>query len=175
MNTRERIEALLHRWLQSGRFQRFPKNPDHLDIVLAVAASRLERRRPYAEGEVNEALTDWLDSVYADVDHVTLRRRMVDCGFLKRTTNGSRYFVNYGRVAAVLGDPAIEVDAGAIADNVMRIRDARKRAYFRLSQATRRNDQLPTPHANPTLEGVKDLQGSTSCGLERCFVIPARD
>ena len=131
MNTREHVEALLQRCLQSGRFLGFPKNPDHLDIVLAVAASRLERRRPYAEGEINEALTDWLDSVQADVDHVTLRRRMVDCGFLKRTTSGSRYFLNYGRVAGVLGDPALEVDAGAIAQDVLRKRDARKRDHFR--------------------------------------------
>ena len=129
MNTREHVEALLQRWLQSGRFLGFPKNPDHLDIVLAVAASRLERRRPYAEGEINEALTDWLDSVHGGVDHVTLRRRMVDCGFLKRTTSGSRYYLNYGRVAGVLGDPAIEVDAGFIADDVLRKRDARKRDY----------------------------------------------
>ncbi|MCY4056923.1 MAG: DUF2087 domain-containing protein, partial [Gammaproteobacteria bacterium] len=62
--------------------------------------------------------------------HVTLRRRMVDCGFLKRTTNGSRYFLNYGRVVEVLGDPVIEVDAGAIGNDLRSERDARKQAYL---------------------------------------------
>ena len=103
-------QELLHRLLHSGRFEGFPSNPYHLDTVLAVAAGSLDRRRPYAEWEINEALAEWLASVRADLDHVTLRRRMVDCGFLKRRTDGSRYFLNYGRVAGVLGDPAVEVD-----------------------------------------------------------------
>ncbi|MYJ75138.1 MAG: DUF2087 domain-containing protein, partial [Gammaproteobacteria bacterium] len=101
MTTREHVEGLFRRLLQSGRLEAFPRNPDHLHIVLAVAAVGMARRRPYAEWEVNEALADWLDSVRAAIDHVTLRRRMVDCGFLKRTRNGSRYFLNYGRVVEV--------------------------------------------------------------------------
>ena len=54
---------------------------------------------------------------------------MVDCGFLKRRTDGSVYFLNYGRVADVLGDPAIEIDAGAISDDILRDREARKRSH----------------------------------------------
>ena len=131
MNTRERVRALFLRVLQTGRLERFPNNPDDLDIVLAVAGTGLERRRPYAESEVNEVLGDWLDSAGADIDHVTLRRRLVDCGFLKRTTNGSRYFLNYGRVVEVLGDPAVEVDVGAIIDDIVFERQERKEAFLR--------------------------------------------
>ena len=131
MNTREDVEALFRRLLQSGQFEGLPKNPDHLDTVLAVAAGGVARRRPHAEPEINEVLIDWLESVGSDVDHVTLRRRMVDCGFLKRTTNGSRYFLSYGRVAGVLGDPAIAVDVSTIAHDVLRERTARKQAYLR--------------------------------------------
>ncbi|MCY3621209.1 MAG: DUF2087 domain-containing protein [Gammaproteobacteria bacterium] len=131
MNTRERVEALFRRLLQPGRLEGFPKNPDDLSIVLAVATAGLERRRPYAESEVNEVLTDWLDSARADIDHVTLRRRMVDCGFLKRTTNGSRYFLNYGRVVEVLGDPAVDSDVGAIIDDIAIERQERKNAFLR--------------------------------------------
>ncbi len=133
MTTPEHVEALLRRLLQSGRLQCFPKNPDHLNMVLAIAASRIARRRPYAEWEVNEALTGWLDSVRAAIDHVTLRRRMVDCGFLKRTTDGSRYFLNHGRVVEVLGDPVIEVDAGAIGNDIRSERNARKQAHLRVT------------------------------------------
>ena len=131
MTTREDLDGLFRRLLQSGRLEGFPKNPDHLHMVLAVAAGGLARRRPYAEWEVNEALAAWLDSVHAAIDHVTLRRRMVDCGFLKRTTNGSRYFLNYGRVVEVLGDPVIEVDAAAIIDDVAIERQERKEAFLR--------------------------------------------
>ena len=87
MNTREHVEALFRRFLQSGRLKGLPRNPEHLDTMLAVATGGLIRRRPHAESEVNEVLADWLSSVRADIDHVTLRRRMVDCGFLKRTTD----------------------------------------------------------------------------------------
>ena len=130
MSTLQSVEALFRRLLQSGRLEGFPKNPKRLEMVLAVASGGLIRRRPHTESEVNEVLSDWLSSVRADIDHVTLRRRMVDCGFLKRTTDGSRYFLNYGRVAGVLGDPAIEVDVGALADDILLERESRKYAHM---------------------------------------------
>ncbi len=122
-------ETVLRRVLRSGSLEQFPTHSRHLDVVLAVAATTLVRRRPYGESQINEALIDWLESVRGHIDHVTLRRRMVDLGFLKRTVNGSRYFMNYGRVAETLGDPAPELDAGAIAKEVLRDREARKRMY----------------------------------------------
>ena len=129
--TPQGVEELFRRLLQSGQLQGFPKHPGQRDMVLAVAAASLTRRRPYREWEINEALAGWLASVRAAIDHVTLRRRMVDLGFLKRRTDGSVYFLNYGRVAEVLGDPAVEVDAGAISDEILRYREARKRSRLR--------------------------------------------
>ncbi|MDE0052919.1 MAG: DUF2087 domain-containing protein [Gammaproteobacteria bacterium] len=125
------VEGLFRRLFQSGQLQGFPKNPGQRDTVLAVAATALTRRRPYPEWEINEALAGWLASVRADIDHVTLRRRMVDLGFLKRRADGSVYFLNYGRVVEVLGDPAVEVDAGSILDDILRERGARRRAYVK--------------------------------------------
>ena len=123
------VETALRRILRSGSLEAFPTHPKDLDAVLAVAAVTLMRRRPYSEQEINAALTDWLESVHGWMDHVTLRRRMVDLDFLKRTVNGSRYFMNYGRVVEVLGDPALELDAGAIVQEVLRERKERKRMY----------------------------------------------
>lgn len=131
MSTRQNVEALFRRLLQSGRLEGFPRNPKRLEMMLAVATGGLARRRPHTESEVNEVLSDWLASARADIDHVTMRRRMVDCGFLKRTTDGSRYFLNYGRVAGVLGDPAIEVDVGALADDILFERESRKYVHMR--------------------------------------------
>ena len=123
------VETALRRILRSGSLEAFPTHSRDLDVVLAVAAVTLMRRRPYNEQEINAALVDWLESVHGWIDHVTLRRRMVDLGFLKRTVNGSRYFMNYGRVVEVLGDPAVELDAGAIVRGVLREREERKRMY----------------------------------------------
>ena len=157
MNTRERVENLLRRVLQPGRLEGFPRNPDDLSVVLAVATTGLERRRPYLESEVNEALIDWLDTVCADIDHVTLRRRMVDCGFLKRTTNGSRYFLNYGRVVEVLGDPAVEVDVGAIIDGIVIEREERKEAFLR-SICAKRSSPCGRTRATPTGSTAHDTR-----------------
>ena len=122
-------EAILRRVLRSGSLEFFPTHSRDLDVVLAVVATTLTRRLPYGEREINTALVDWLESVNGWMDHVTLRRRMVDVGFLKRTVNGSRYFMNYGRVVEVLGDPAIEIDAGAVTRDIVRDREKRKRMY----------------------------------------------
>ena len=123
------IETVLRNLLQTGALQALPTNPRVRDAVLAVATGGLVRQRPYAEREVNDVLSVWLESVRATIDHVTLRRRMVDLGFLKRTRDGSRYYLNSGRVAAILGDGAVEIDAGAIIGEIVRAREARKKAY----------------------------------------------
>ena len=69
------MERLLLRLFRTGGLQWFPTHPDERDALLALAACELDRRRPYAEREVNEALLAWLTSVRAAPDHVTLRRR----------------------------------------------------------------------------------------------------
>ena len=127
--TPQDTETLLRNLLQTGALQSLPANPHVRDTVLAVAAGGLVRQRPYAEREVNDVLSAWLASVRAVIDHVTLRRRMVDLGFLKRTRDGSRYYLNLGRVVATLGSAEANIDAGAIADDIVRGREARKKAY----------------------------------------------
>ena len=122
-------EAVLRNLLRTGALQALPTHPQVLDTLLALATGAVARERPYAEWEVNQTLSAWLESVRAKVDHVTLRRRMVDLGFLKRTTDGSRYYLNFGRVSGVLGDGAVEIDAGAIVDEIVRAREARRSAY----------------------------------------------
>ena len=128
--TPQDTETLLRNLLQTGALQSLPANPHVRDTVLAVAAGGLVRQRPYAEREVNDVLSAWLASVRAVIDHVTLRRRMVDLGFLKRTRDGSRYYLNLGRVVATLGSAEAKIDAGAIADDIVRGREARKKAYL---------------------------------------------
>lgn len=127
--TPQDTETLLRNLLQTGALQSLPANPHVRDTVLAVATGGLVRQRPYAEREVNDVLSAWLASVRAAIDHVTLRRRMVDLGFLKRTRDGSRYYLNLGRVVATLGSAEANIDAGAIADDIVRGRAARKKAY----------------------------------------------
>ena len=75
-------------------------------MVLAILCLGLRRRHPYTESELNDQLKQALGGMRARVDHVTGRRYLVDCGFLKRDRAGSRYFVNYPRLESALSAEA---------------------------------------------------------------------
>lgn len=102
------VWQVLCKSLPEGRLQRIPRNPAHRDIVLAILAMHLERRYPYAETELNEVLEQALSGMHAKVDHVTCRRYLVDCGFLRRNRPGTRYFLVFPRLEATLSREARE-------------------------------------------------------------------
>ena len=61
--------------------------------MLAVAARSFAPGRSYSEGEVNAILQDWLarEGSILSVDHVELRRWLVDCRVLARDDYGRAY------------------------------------------------------------------------------------
>ncbi|MDQ7824865.1 MAG: DUF2087 domain-containing protein [Candidatus Eremiobacteraeota bacterium] len=72
-----------------GTLLRFPRKEKRKLVVLTAIANRFERKRNYSEKEVNELLK----SVYDD--YVTVRRYLIEYGFLDREKDGSRYWVKY--------------------------------------------------------------------------------
>jgi hypothetical protein len=78
--------------------------PADFRLMLAAAARAFAAGRRYAENEVNDVLRDWLahEGAMLAVDHVELRRWLVDCRALDRD--------DYGR-AYVRGEPAPEIAA----------------------------------------------------------------
>lgn len=62
-------------------------------LALALASSVLEPGREYREADVNRLLITWLDGAGAmlRVDHVELRRWLVDAGFMTRDGFGRAY------------------------------------------------------------------------------------
>ncbi|MEM8766110.1 MAG: DUF2087 domain-containing protein [Pseudomonadota bacterium] len=107
---------LLEKVLPEGRLQRIPRNPKLRDPLLALLAAGLHRRYPYGERELNDALQASLASLSDRVDHVTLRRYLVDCGFLKRDRAGTRYYQNFPKIEAVLADDSIPRAAELLAE-----------------------------------------------------------
>jgi len=94
--------------LQSGR-QGWPtKQRDRL-IVLKSAALALEAGRTYREVELDEVLQQWVADVGRSlgVDHVALRRYLVDHGFLDRDPYGHAYQL-CSSVASEHFDQAVE-------------------------------------------------------------------
>lgn len=68
------------------RLKSLPSKQQKLLVVLARVAEEFEPGRTYTEQEVKELLA----GIYAD--HATLRRSLIDFGFLKRTSDGRSYW-----------------------------------------------------------------------------------
>jgi len=104
----DQVKALLGKAMPRGRLQRMPRNPEQRDLLLACCAVGLERRYPYSEVELNEALRVFLERLEARVDHVTCRRYLVDLDFLKRDRAGNRYYLNWPRLEATVAPAVLE-------------------------------------------------------------------
>ncbi len=110
--TADGARRALKRLLANGRLTSLPKRPADQELLVTLAAARIEPHRSCVEDEINERLTAWLETISEPfgIDHVTLRRMLVDSGFLKRTHSGSAYKINAeksGEIQALKGvDPA---------------------------------------------------------------------
>lgn len=83
----------LRRMLSNGPLTGWPRRPSDQDLLVELAAGRFEPGREYREAEVNEVLKGWLGTFCAPfgIDHVTMRRMLVDARLLLREKNGSTY------------------------------------------------------------------------------------
>jgi hypothetical protein len=114
----------LKRLLANGPLTGFPTRRTDQDLLLRLAAARFDQERPYTEAEVNEILTTWLATFCAPygIDHVSMRRYLVDARLLVRDTAGSSY-----RVAARASQE--QADPAQVLAEMQRARAARKRAH----------------------------------------------
>ena len=133
--TLEEGNALLTRLLRGGPLRQFPKKQEDLLVVLALAAQALRGSSSLTEPEVNTVLRDWLQG-FADpvgMDHVTMRRFLVDYHFLLRSTNGDAYRVNTDLVGLTLNGDARELSPTDILEDLTAERLARRRAHEKQS------------------------------------------
>lgn len=96
-------ERFLDRLVQDGRISHIPARQNKKLVLLDWTAQRFEPGRRYAEREVNELLLESYD------DYATLRRLLVDFGFLDRA--GGMYW----RCGGSVGTP--EFDGAAVSSS----------------------------------------------------------
>lgn len=122
----ERARRDLKRLLANGRLTMMPKRPSDQELVAALAACRFDPSRTYTEAEVNEQLTAWLPCISEEfgIDHVSLRRLLVDLRLLVRSSSGSTYRVNEARGVDL--DAVRDIDPGLIAEDIQAERRVRK-------------------------------------------------
>ncbi len=70
--------------------QLFQLEPDSLEVIQDIA-KQFQRGRIYKEKEVNGILEPFYD------DYVTLRRYLIEHGFLGRNRDGSQYWLEKGK------------------------------------------------------------------------------
>ena len=70
-----------------------PRRQRDRHIVLKSIVLRLSKDRSYTEQKINAVLADWINEVAhsLEVDHVTLRRALIDEKYLERSEDGSLY------------------------------------------------------------------------------------
>lgn len=128
-NRRDMARRALKRLLANGRLTAVPKRPADQELLMALAASQLDAHGSWRESEVNELLGAWLETISEPfgIDHVTLRRMLVDSGLLTRTKSGSLYRINVQRVGEIEAIRGIE--PADVLSQVQNERDLRKRQH----------------------------------------------
>lgn len=111
--------------LANGPLTALPRRPRDLQVFLTLAASQFASKRTYSEPEVNDRLQAWLGPFASPfgVDHVTVRRCLVDARLLVRDQAGSTYRLSRSAESAKGVEPA------EIMVEVQREREERKRAH----------------------------------------------
>lgn len=84
----EEDQKILREHTCNGRLTRLPKGPKKTDVVLRWLATLFQPEKHYSEAEVNEVIK----AVYAE-DYVSLRRDLVDFGYLRRERSGGHYWL----------------------------------------------------------------------------------
>lgn len=109
-----------------------PKRQRDQHILLKSIALMLNRDTVYAETELNLRIQSWLDAIGQEIqiDHVSLRRHLVDEGYVVRDPAGA----NYRPVSdthSEMFDPSIdELTPHSIIDDAMQVREERKRRFL---------------------------------------------
>jgi hypothetical protein len=124
---RDQTHRALKRMLSNGPLAAIPKRPSDQHLLVALAAAQLEAGKVYREREINEKLLAWLETFCEPdgLDHVTLRRMLVDSRLLIRTKSGSTYELSHEKLAEVRA--VGEIDPRAVLEEIRGDRESRKR------------------------------------------------
>jgi hypothetical protein len=110
-----------------------PKSPQDRQILFKSAILNMKPGEKLSESQVNEALGFWLANVagLSALDHVSLRRALVDWGYLERSSDGTTYVLSDSGPQGWSFDPAIDdLDLETELEIAREEIEARKRAYL---------------------------------------------
>lgn len=131
MITKSQFETSIAKTFASGSSFDYPRKPQDRVVFLGALSICLMRRESYDEAELNDAIVDWLRGFGSTtaLDHVTLRRYLVDAGYLRRDEAGLRYSVDGAALAAEFEESVLSLDAHEVVRQARFDREARKLAH----------------------------------------------
>lgn len=93
--TSKEFEERLIQLFAQNRISQYPRKRRDRHILLKSIVMTLSNGKDYTEAEINEEIKTWLLSMHEPhgLDYVSLRRYLVDEGYLDRSRNGSRYWI----------------------------------------------------------------------------------
>jgi len=116
----------------------FPKDHVNQHILFKSAVLTIGEPGSLTEREVNEKLIFWLSHIsrIKEIDHITLRRRLVDTGYLTRNNDGSCYQVSPSGSGQQLFDHTVDqLDILEVINSGREEIDRRKREYMEKSNS----------------------------------------
>lgn len=130
------IKRLTDLCLKSG-LAGFPKDETSLHIILKSAMLMIDQTDPLTEKEINAKLEMWVMAVGENnsIDRVSLRRELIDMGYLIRSADGSIYQIAQPGPCPDLFDEAInQLDIPQEIESVRKEIARRKREYLAKSE-----------------------------------------
>ena len=130
MISQEQFVASISKTLAAGSSFNYPRKPQDRIVFLGALSIFLARQASYGEADLNATIAGWLGSFDATttLDHVTLRRYLVDIGYLRRDEAGLRYSIDTAALASDFEAPVLALDVHATVANARAEREARKLA-----------------------------------------------
>ena len=113
-----------------------PKKQLDRHIVLISSILKLDPGRPYSEKELNEQLQIWVIHFGRSfgLDHVTLRRYLVDEKYLARDAAGGTYQLAAEGLPYTFDESLRELDLEQLVAEARQARELKKQQYLKQSQ-----------------------------------------
>jgi hypothetical protein len=123
------LESIFRNIFNGGAMDRLPKGRRNADAFLALAAASLDSQEVFTEAELNARLSDWMASFTnpRQLDHVTVRRYLVDLSMLLRDPEGKSYRTNQTVISRQIAPDARTVQPKEIFDQIQAARQLRRR------------------------------------------------
>ncbi len=114
-----------------------PKKAQDLHILLYSATLNFQPNVEYTEKEVNRQLQSWCETFGKNMglDHVSLRRALIDERYLRRDASGTHYMLDLSDLPYQFDSQINSLDLRALLSQAIEEKERRKQEFLNRSKA----------------------------------------